>query len=146
MGNRFGDPSGECNENKMNTISELTKRLEALLAEKRDIKAFLAQVFEKEKRLASLCNGWGCIGEIEVAKRLLRDAAFPIFIGSGNGHSRNQRVVSVDDKWIGIRSDGAEEKKIDFYRRSTGQKKGTRANWRKIDAEKALEVWSNHKV
>lgn len=126
------------------TISELSEKLESLLLEKRDIEAFLAQVPDKEKRLAALRPGWHSLGEIEETKRLIRDSNFPIFIAAGNGWGRNQRVVSVDEKWIGIRMDTEDEKEVTYYSRSTGQKKGTRSEFRRIDTAKAMEVWNQH--
>lgn len=123
------------------TIAELEETLKSLLSERDEIKAFLAQVPSKEKRLNEMGRGWCSMGLIEATKRAIRDAAFPIFIASGNGWERNQRIVSMDEKWIGIRGDLDEDHKTVFYKTETGQKKGTRSEWSKIDAAKAVEIW-----
>src|SRR5690348_5297595 len=113
------------------TRQEATDNLNRLLAEKQELEAWLALVDQKTKRLRALGRGWHSMGEIEQARRDLRNADFPVWRESGYSKSF---IVAVDDKWISIREEYAEDKEITRYRRSDGGKENSRGDWSKIDA------------
>jgi hypothetical protein len=78
----------------------------------------------------------------------LYDEKFPIFEKLFYSEGiLNERVVSVDKKWIGIKSDGL-GKEVRFYNVSNGSRKGARKNSAyidSIDTDKAIKIWEEHK-
>ena len=120
------------------TREQLQARLNALLQEREECKAKIATAEVAQLRLEELNDRWQTRGEISCAKFALRDSEFPVFSGRG----WLTRIIAVDDSWITLREDGHDL--TVQYRRDTGQKKGTRSEWQRIDAAKALEIWANH--
>lgn len=131
-------------ETQKPTTQQLEMILRALLREREELKAWLAQVPDKEKRLKALNNGWNCRGEIEQAKLAVRDSKLPIFREQTVGWGGATRIVSVDDKWITLREDGYDDDTATRYKRSNGWEERRRTELGSIDAAKALEIWETH--
>ena len=119
---------------------QLKAHLAALIAEREKCEATIKAAEIATIRLSELNNGWNSKGEITVASFALRDCEFPIF--EKYAYRNSKRIIAVDGKWITIRED--ERNDVKQYHLSTGQEKGTRSKWNKIDAAKALAVWNQH--
>lgn len=129
---------------KTNETNEtLESKLAALRAERLEIEANLAKVEAWEKRLKQLLGGWSGTGEIEVVKRQIRDAKFPVW-KEAKEFQMALRIVAVDEKFITVRQDGDEDKDTTQYRRRDGME-GQRRKWgTTIDVNKALTIWETH--
>jgi len=121
--------------------TEANENYQRLLAEKAELEAWLEQFDAKRDRLRALKPGWHSMGEIEQARRDLRNCDFPIRQESGYSKSF---IVAVDEKWICIRGQYDEDKEITRYRRADGGKEKSRGEWNKIDVSKALAIWEAH--
>ncbi len=116
---------------------QLKAHLAALIEERTKCDATIKSAEFATIRLSELNNGWHTLGEIAVAELAIRDCEFPIFEKSAY---RTKRIIAVDGKWITIREDRCKDETQ--YHLSTGQEKGKRSEWRKIDAAKALSIWN----
>ena len=116
---------------------QLKAHLAALIAEREKCNATIKAAELATIRLSELNNGWHSNGEITVASLAVRDCEFPIF---EKATYRTKRIIAVDGKWITIREDGRND--VKQYHLSTGQEKGTRSQWNKIDAAKAIAIWN----
>lgn len=130
---------------QVRTKEQIQAEIDALETEESELMAWLADVEKnsnsKRERLRTIKGSWGSQGEIGERKRELRDIEFPVF-KENNGWNRATRIIEVSDKWISLREDGCDE--ITYYSASTGYKKHSKSEWRKIDAEKATKLWYEH--
>lgn len=122
------------------STEELQKEVERLQAELSEINAKLSEVEKLTSRKRALCPGWNSLGEIEVARRQVRDSRFPVLYGDT---WNTTRIVDVTDKWIVTRFDLSNEDEVKRYNRQTGARERTRSGYDKIDVVLALKIWGS---
>lgn len=135
------EPARTTNMNKQRlSKTEAEAVYRALLEEKNGIEQYLEVAKQKERRLRELKSGFHSTGELEFASRIARDAEFPTFIPARDWQSP-VLIVAVDEKWITIRDEGADEDTAKRYSRTTGLRERTRTGYDNIDVDAALRLW-----
>ena len=115
-----------------------------LLKEKQDIVKKINEAKELEKRLTELNDDmWSRRkGLISLAKQKEEEESTPIFSEPKNQFDRPTRIVSVDKKWITLKTDGWD--KSYSYKIENGCLERSRDGGNAIDVERALKIWSEH--
>jgi len=121
----------------MKTTAELKSELELLLAERKQCKIDIQKGEVAEKRIKELQPGWLEHGEIRLKMQEIEDSKYPVW---STYSLIIERIVSVTDRWISIKKDGAEQE-IRRYKIDTGRKERARDDTCNIDPKKALEIW-----
>lgn len=122
-------------------LKEAKEKLAALLKEKEEITKKLSEDENLKLRLRDIEGSYRTDGELKVAQIKVRDMQFPVFEKSS---FYIDRIVSIDDKWICIRTDKTET--IVRYKKSTGWRERSRDGVNKIDVQKAVEIWEKHQI
>lgn len=127
---------------------EAHKILNALITEYHEAKAKIAAAALLEKRINELAGIWGRTGEIELAKRRVRDALLPAYDERRGMYSASndikRRIVSLDEKWIILREDGDKDNEVIRYKTDTGRKERSRGDYYNIDPTKAKAIWAEY--
>ena len=97
-----------------------------------------SRLAQASERIRALCDNYGRDGEITWAVKEAESAGKPK-IGQGD---YAETILRIEGRWIVTGRCGHEA----FYDRTTGQKKGTRSDWKKIDAAKALALWAEYEA
>lgn len=98
-----------------------------------------------EHRNLSLRGSYFTTGEIGIAKRDVRNESLPVF--ETNLREEHRRIVQINDKYVVLRPDNAEDNDVIEFSIDTGLKKGTRKNTympEKINVDEAKSIWKAH--
>ena len=137
----------------MKTTEQIQAELEALQAELSALNARHNEIESLKKKLADEQkelldrhkelvgrdiwgnNLGGLIGKVN---RELLESQRPIY----DGRNRIIRIISIDKKWIELKSDGQSLHSSTKYNRETGWRMRSRDGYGAIDAQKALDIWN----
>lgn len=126
-------------------LEDAYKEYLSLLEEKENCIKILSEAEKAKNRLRELAGEYSKLGLLRKQRQRCKELTFPIYDDSSSGWgSRIRRIISVDAKWISLKSDGQEE--FIRYKRDTGKIERGRENCQTIDVAKSLEIWDARTV